>query len=185
MDTGILRIESHFVFIVVLYLSVILSPLQAVVTLINTKLTVSLPCELQTQIAQWIISLKYSKVPQTQNQWNRNCDLPLLHSLYPIPFFPNGLNTHPILRAPKSQFPSLTFSFHILPLHLTTDVLPKPVTPAFRYVRNMSPLHPCNNSSFYTLIISPLENCIHLFLDWLLLHLFTFTYNSFSTEPLM
>lgn len=68
MDTGILRIESHFVFIVVLYLSVILSPLQAVVTLINTKLTVSLPCELQTQIAQWIISLKYSKVPQTQNQ---------------------------------------------------------------------------------------------------------------------
>lgn len=68
MDTGILRIESHFVFIVVLYLSVILSPLQAVVTLINTKLTVSLPCELQTQIAQWIISLKYSKVPQTQNE---------------------------------------------------------------------------------------------------------------------
>lgn len=68
MDTGILRIESHFVFIVVLYLSVILSPLQAIVTLINTKLTVSLPCELQTQIAQWIISLKYSKVPQTQNQ---------------------------------------------------------------------------------------------------------------------
>lgn len=92
-----------------------------------------------------------------------------MYFLYPIPFLCNGLNTHPILQAPKAWIPKLNLSISVSPspIHPIPDLLPKSSQFAFRYVGTTSPsFYPSNNSSFYTLIISHLEDCISLFLDW-------------------